>query len=81
MIDEINAMSHANIAMETVANAKGSPMMFPRFIVLIPPVRRREILSIWPFILRREGECNDPYDGIGKLKQCTSVCRLLDVVQ
>lgn len=54
------------IAMEMVASANGSPIMFPRLIVRIPPVRLRDVLSMVPFIFLREGECNDPYDGIGK---------------
>lgn len=48
------------IAIDTVASANGSPIMFPMFITLIPPVRRLDIVSMWPFILRREGECSDP---------------------
>lgn len=48
------------MAIDIVASAKGSPMIFPMLIELIPPVRRLDELSIWPFILRSEGECSDP---------------------
>ena len=43
-------------AIEIVASAKGSPIIFPMLIVRIAPVLRFDELSIAPFILRREGE-------------------------
>ena len=54
------------MAIETVASAKGSPRILSILIVLIPPVLR-PFMSIPPFILRRDGECSDPYDGIGNI--------------
>lgn len=45
--------------MEMVASAKGSPMMLSMFMERVPEVRRLSI-PICPFILRRDGECNEP---------------------
>lgn len=52
------------MAIDTVASAKGSPSILSILIVLIPPVLL-PFISIPPFILRSDGECSDPYDGIG----------------
>jgi hypothetical protein len=43
------------IAIEMVASAKGSPSILSMLMARIPPVRR-PLLSICPFILRRDGE-------------------------
>lgn len=56
--------SQRTIAIDTVASANGSPNMLSILIVRIPPVLR-PFISIPPFILRSDGECSDPYDGIG----------------
>lgn len=58
------------IAIETVASANGSPSILSMLIVRIPFVLRP--LSIPPFILRRDGEWSDPYDGIGKIGRATA---------
>lgn len=56
------AIQHT-IAIDTVAKAKGSPRMLSVLIPLLAPVLL-PLLSIPPFILRSDGECSDPYDGI-----------------
>jgi hypothetical protein len=40
--------------------------MFSILILLIPP-RFPVAISILPFILRSDGECSDPYDGIRRI--------------
>lgn len=52
------------IAIDTVASAKGSPSILSMLIDRIPPALL-PLPSMPPFILRRDGECSDPYDGIG----------------
>jgi len=37
-------------------------ILMPRMLAALRP-----LLSIPPFILRSDGECSDPYDGIGKM--------------
>lgn len=59
MAEATNAINHASIEIETVASAKGSPMMLSMLIERMPEVRR-PFESICPFILRSDGECREP---------------------
>jgi len=79
MIDATHAIVQARIAIDIVAKANGSPIMWP-ILNDDPPCRLRPLPSIELFILtlRSDGECKLPYDGIdsGRTGQSSNAERL-----
>lgn len=70
LVHALYQIEQPTVAIEIVAKANGSPMMFSILILLMPP-RFADAISILPFILRSDGECSDPYDGIRRIGSTT----------